>query len=146
MEAVQDISDKYLLLESYLHGGNELYNREISLAVTSCNRENQYAQDNIDTTSRNHLYRIEIEDIILDGGLVALKSFIDYANSIGLSYQVYPISLNQLSDITTGHIIYHRNLQYKMDAECSLLLRLQSDSKRDNMNIYIIETIFFNKK
>ena len=79
-------------------------------------------------------------------GLVALKSFIDYANSIGLSYQVYPISLNQLSDITTGHIIYHRNLQYKMDAECSLLLRLQSDSKRDNMNIYIIETIFFNKK
>lgn len=79
-------------------------------------------------------------------GLVASKSFIDYANSIGLSYQVYSISLNQLSDITTGHIIYHRNLQYKMDAECSLLLRLQSDSKRDNMNIYIIETIFFNKK
>lgn len=55
-------------------------------------------------------------------------------------------SLNQLSDITTGHIIYHRNLQYKIDSECSLLLRLQSDSKRDNMNIYIIETIFFNKK
>lgn len=62
MEAVQDIYDKYLLQESYLQGGSEVYSRETSLAVSFFNGENQYTQDNIDTTQRNHLYRIEIED------------------------------------------------------------------------------------
>ena len=92
MEAVQDISDKYLLLESYLQGGNELYNREISLAVTSCNRENQYAQDNIDTTSKNHLYRIEIEDIILDGQVPLCE---DLAHRLAFRYDWIEIIYSQ---------------------------------------------------
>ena len=92
MEAVQDISDKYLLLESYLQGGNELYNREISLAVTSCNGENQYAQDNIDTTSRNHLYRIEIEDVILDGQVPLCE---DLAHRLAFRYDWIEIIYSQ---------------------------------------------------
>jgi hypothetical protein len=92
MEAVQDISDKYLLLESYLQGGNELYNREVSLAVTSCNGENQYAQDNIDTTSRNHLYRIEIEDIILDGQVPLCE---DLAHRLAFRYDWIEIIYSQ---------------------------------------------------
>ena len=92
MEAVQDISDKYLLQESYLQGGNELYNREISLAVTSCNGENQYAQDNIDTTSRNHLYRIEIENIILDGHVPLCE---DLAHRLAFRYDWIEIIYSQ---------------------------------------------------
>lgn len=47
MEAVQDIYDKYLLQESYLQGGSEVYSRETSLAVSFFNGENQYTQDNM---------------------------------------------------------------------------------------------------
>lgn len=61
MEAIQDISDKYLLQEAYLQDGIELYSREVLLAVSSFKEEDQYMQDGIET-SRNYLYRIEIED------------------------------------------------------------------------------------
>ena len=83
MEAIQDVSDKYLLHESYLQGGSELYRREMTLAVSFFNGENQYAQDNIDTSQRNHLYRIEIEDIILHGQVPLCK---DLAHRLAFRY------------------------------------------------------------
>lgn len=110
MEAVQDISDKYLLLESYLQGGNELYNREISLAVTSCNGENQYAQDNIDTTSRNHLYRIEIEDIILDGQVPLCE---DLAHRLAFRYDWTEIICSQ--DKQNASILNKNELKEQME-------------------------------
>lgn len=73
MEAIQDISDKYLLQEAYLQDGIELYSREVLLTVSSFKEEDQYMQDGIDTTSRNYLYRIEIEDVILHGQVPLCK-------------------------------------------------------------------------
>ena len=79
-------------------------------------------------------------------GLVLSGIFRDRVSSIGLQYQVYPITNNQLSEIIVGNIIYFQNIQYTLHPECYLLLRIQKDSRRNNMDIYMIETIFFNKK
>ena len=79
-------------------------------------------------------------------GLVLSSIFRDRVSGIGLQYQVYPITNNQLSEIMAGNIIYFQDIQYTLHPECYLLLRIQKDSRRNNMDIYMIETLFFNKK
>lgn len=110
MEAIQDISDKYLLHESYLQGGSELYSREMTLAVSFFNGENQYTQDNIDTTQRNHLYRIEIEDIILYGQVPLCK---DLAYRLAFRYDWTEIMCSQ--DKQSAPIFNKNELKEQME-------------------------------
>lgn len=110
MEAVQDIYDKYLLQESYLQGGSEVYSRETSLAVSFFNGENQYTQDNIDTTQRNHLYRIEIEDIILYGQVPLCK---DLAYRLAFRYDWTEIMCSQ--DKQSASIFNKNELKEQME-------------------------------
>lgn len=91
METTQDIPERYLLQESYQQEGNKIYSREVALAISSLNRETQYAQGHNDLALRNYLYRIEIEDTVLHGQVPLCK---DLAYRLAFRYDwaeiVYP--------------------------------------------------------
>ena len=94
----------------------------------------------LDETKKKGLYAVE--GVIYSGSFKAIAEGI----GTGIEYRTMPISIEQMAAILRGEILYFDKLKYDVNSNLKILFRRQTDTRRNNIYIYIIETFFINLK